>query len=42
MADTPRDSNFVPTALATSSTVSTTVLPIQIDPVTGYLLAEIV
>lgn len=38
----PRDENFVPTALAVSSTDATVVLPIEIDPITGYLLAEIV
>lgn len=37
----PRDENHVPAALATDSTDATTVLPIEIDPITGYLLAEL-
>jgi hypothetical protein len=39
--DAPRDQNYVPVGLATDSTDGTVVLPIKIDPITGYLLAEI-
>lgn len=38
MADAQRDQNFVTTATAVSSTDSTTILQLKVDPTTNYLL----